>query len=92
MSLGPFIPSITSRAIDSIHVNPILHASRTKQETTVGPHYATTLRHRRERFMSNLERVRRPGYGAEFIRMREFYLCYCEGGFAEGQLGMCRCC
>ena len=27
------------------------------------------------------------GYPAEFIRMWEFYFCYCEGGFAERVIG-----
>jgi cyclopropane-fatty-acyl-phospholipid synthase len=27
------------------------------------------------------------GYSEEFIRMWEFYLCYCEGGFEERALG-----
>jgi cyclopropane-fatty-acyl-phospholipid synthase len=31
--------------------------------------------------------VRALGYSEEFIRMWEFYLCYCEGGFEERALG-----
>jgi len=31
--------------------------------------------------------VRRLGYPESFIRMWEFYLCYCEGGFEERVLG-----
>jgi len=31
--------------------------------------------------------VRALGYPAEFIRMWDFYLSYCEAGFAEGALG-----
>jgi cyclopropane-fatty-acyl-phospholipid synthase len=27
------------------------------------------------------------GYSERFIRLWEFYLCYCEGGFAEGYIG-----
>jgi cyclopropane-fatty-acyl-phospholipid synthase len=49
----------------------------------IGPHYATTLRKWRETFFANLEDVKRLGYSDEFIRMWDFYLCYCEGGFAE---------
>ena len=41
--------------------------------------YAITLAHWRERFLANLEAVRRMGFSEEFIRMWEFYLCYCEG-------------
>ncbi|HPX88476.1 MAG TPA: class I SAM-dependent methyltransferase, partial [Methylophilaceae bacterium] len=53
----------------------------------IGPHYATTLRRWRENFLDNIEAVRELGYSEEFIRMWEFYLCYCEGGFAERALG-----
>jgi len=49
----------------------------------IGGHYAQTLRDWRARFMSKLHEVRALGYPEEFIRMWEFYLCYCEGGFAE---------
>ena len=49
----------------------------------IGPHYARTMRIWRQRFRSNLDEVRRMGFGEAFIRMWEFYLCYCEGGFAE---------
>jgi cyclopropane-fatty-acyl-phospholipid synthase len=31
--------------------------------------------------------VRALGYPESFVRLWEFYLCYCEGGFAERQLG-----
>ncbi len=53
----------------------------------ITPHYATTLRHWRENFFRNLGEVRALGFPETFIRMWEFYLCYCEGGFAERYLG-----
>jgi cyclopropane-fatty-acyl-phospholipid synthase len=53
----------------------------------IGPHYATTLQRWRRRFMSRLEAVRACGYPEEFIRMWEYYLCYCEGGFRERAIG-----
>jgi len=53
----------------------------------IGPHYATTLRRWRENFLAGHEAVRRLGYPDDFVRMWDFYLCYCEGGFAERQLG-----
>ena len=53
----------------------------------IGPHYATTLRLWRENFFANIDAVRQLGYSEEFIRMWAFYLCYCEGGFAERALG-----
>jgi len=53
----------------------------------IGPHYATTLRQWRERFFANLDKIRGLGFSDSFIRMWEFYLCYCEGGFAERAIG-----
>jgi cyclopropane-fatty-acyl-phospholipid synthase len=53
----------------------------------VGPHYATTLRKWRENFFRNIQAVRGLGYPESFIRMWEFYLCYCEGGFEERAIG-----
>jgi len=53
----------------------------------IGPHYATTLAHWRRNFFNNLDRVRALGYPDSFVRMWEFYLCYCEAGFAERALG-----
>ena len=46
-----------------------------------------TLADWRERFRARLDDVRALGYSEQFIRMWEFYLAYCEGGFAERQLG-----
>lgn len=49
--------------------------------------YATTLAHWRERFLAHLDAVRAMGFGEEFARMWEYYLCYCEGGFRERIIG-----
>ncbi|HCN99361.1 MAG TPA: SAM-dependent methyltransferase, partial [Methylophaga sp.] len=75
---GSFIPSVTvlSNA-----------AAKAKLKLTsledIGPSYAITLATWRERFNASLDKVRAMGYPDSFIRMWEFYLCYCEGGFAE---------
>jgi cyclopropane-fatty-acyl-phospholipid synthase len=53
----------------------------------IGLHYATTLARWRDNFLANLGQVRALGYPESFIRMWEYYLCYCEAGFAERQLG-----
>jgi len=53
----------------------------------ITPHYARTLREWRKRFFSNLEKVRALGYPEQFIRMWEYYLCYCEGAFTERYIG-----
>ena len=53
----------------------------------IGPHYARTLKLWRERFRARISEVRAQGYPESFVRMWEYYLCYCEGGFEERQLG-----
>lgn len=53
----------------------------------IGAHYATTLRKWRQRFFDNQQAIRKLGYSGEFMRMWEFYLCYCEGGFEERAIG-----
>ncbi len=49
----------------------------------IGLHYATTLRHWRDNFFARIDDVRKLGYPEAFIRMWDYYLCYCEGAFLE---------
>jgi len=49
----------------------------------IGFHYARTLRDWRGGFFEQLQQVRQLGYPDEFIRMWDYYLCYCESGFLE---------
>ena len=49
----------------------------------IGLHYAKTLKIWRQNFLDRLDDVRQQGYPERFIRMWEFYLCYCEGAFLE---------
>jgi cyclopropane-fatty-acyl-phospholipid synthase len=53
----------------------------------IGPHYATTLHKWREQFFKSIDKVRQLGYPEGFIRMWEYYLCYCEGGFRQQTIG-----
>ncbi len=53
----------------------------------ITPHYARTLREWRQRFFKNIQKVRALKFPETFIRMWEYYLCYCEGGFAERYIG-----
>ena len=53
----------------------------------IGPHYATTLKRWHDRFFASVDKVRRLGFSDEFIRMWQYYLCYCEGGFIERAIG-----
>ena len=48
-----------------------------------GPDYARTLREWREAFMQAWPRIAPLGFDARFARTWEFYLAYCEAGFAR---------
>lgn len=49
----------------------------------IGVHYAKTLNHWFINFKKNQHQVKQQGFSNAFIRMWEYYLCYCEGGFKE---------
>jgi cyclopropane-fatty-acyl-phospholipid synthase len=51
------------------------------------PHYPKTLRAWRTQFTLNLPKIRSLGYSEQFIRMWEYYFCYCEAGFTERYIG-----
>jgi len=80
---GSFIPSISAitwsvaRSTDM----KLFHLE------DITPHYARTLRTWRERFFANIDGVRKLGYPESFVRMWEYYLCYCEAGFQERYIG-----
>jgi len=74
---GGHLPSLTSMA------RAMTRRSRLFVEDieNLGPHYAETLRHWRQRFLGRLEEVRALGFDDTFTRLWEFYLAYCEGAF-----------
>ena len=53
----------------------------------ITPHYVRTLSEWRKRFFYHIDDVRNMGFSDTFIRMWEYYLCYCEGGFSERYIG-----
>ncbi|MCG6982883.1 MAG: cyclopropane-fatty-acyl-phospholipid synthase family protein [Deltaproteobacteria bacterium] len=80
---GSCIPSIAamSRSLARASDLKIFHLE------DITPHYARTLRTWRQRFFINIDKVRSLGYPETFIRMWDYYLCYCEAGFTERYLG-----
>jgi cyclopropane-fatty-acyl-phospholipid synthase len=80
---GSFIPSI-SAITAAVARSTDLHLLDLEDIT---PHYARTLRAWRERFFAHIDAVRALGYPESFIRLWEYYLCYCEGGFLERYIG-----
>jgi cyclopropane-fatty-acyl-phospholipid synthase len=81
---GSFIPSI----------NALLQAKTRACDLTLthledfGRSYALTIEAWRRRFLAHLPQVRAQGFDERFIRMWEFYLAYCEGGFRERSIGV----
>jgi cyclopropane-fatty-acyl-phospholipid synthase len=53
----------------------------------IGEDYARTLEIWRERFLAKLDEVKALGFDDYFIRMWNYYLCYCQGGFEERIIG-----
>lgn len=53
----------------------------------IGPHYARTLALWRDNLFAHADTLRAGGYPDALLRMFDFYLSYCEGGFAERALG-----
>ncbi|MDJ0881570.1 MAG: cyclopropane-fatty-acyl-phospholipid synthase family protein [Gammaproteobacteria bacterium] len=80
---GGFLPSIAamSSSIAKVSDMKMFHLD------DMGPHYAKTLADWRERFFDRIQQVRDYGYSDAFIRMWEYYLNYCEGGFLERDIG-----
>jgi cyclopropane-fatty-acyl-phospholipid synthase len=76
---GGFLPSLAAITAAVAKVTDL----RLYHLEDIGSHYATTLRHWREHFSANRDQVRALGFSESFIRMWEYYLCYCEGGFRE---------
>lgn len=76
---GSFIPciSVMTQAASEQQL-------RLKHLEDIGQSYAQTLNCWRESFLAQRDRVLALGFDEDFIRMWDFYLCYCEGGFKEG--------
>lgn len=81
---GSFIPSIQA----------MLEAKTRSCELALvhledfGLSYARTLEAWRHRFLGRLSEVRALGFDERFVRMWEYYLAYCEGGFRERSIGV----
>jgi len=80
---GSCIPSIAamSRAVARATDLKVDHLE------DITPSYPRTLRAWRTRFFEHLDEVKALGFSDAFIRMWEYYLCYCEAGFEERYLG-----
>jgi cyclopropane-fatty-acyl-phospholipid synthase len=81
---GCCIPSVGALTASSVRASPL----RIVDLEDIGPHYATTLAAWRTNLMANAGAIRARGYPEPLLRMFEFYLAYCEAGFAERALGV----
>jgi len=81
---GSFIPCISAITGAMARSSDL----RLVSQEDFGPSYALTLRHWRQRFMARLPEIRALGHDDRFIRLWEFYLAYCEGGFLERSIGV----
>jgi cyclopropane-fatty-acyl-phospholipid synthase len=80
---GSFIPSVTALVGAAAHAG----ALRLVELQDFGPHYARTLAAWRANLARNRLDVERIT-DERFRRLWHFYLCYCEGGFHEGHIGV----
>jgi cyclopropane-fatty-acyl-phospholipid synthase len=80
---GSFLPSISAITKSVARATDM----RLQDLEDITQHYPPTLRAWRERFLENVDAVRALGYPESFIRLWEYYLCYCEGGFLERYIG-----
>ena len=81
---GSCIPSIQALNTASTEASDF----RLVQQEDFAGHYARTLRAWLDAFKNSDSQVSQLGYSDTFKRMWEFYLCYCEGGFAERAIGV----
>jgi cyclopropane-fatty-acyl-phospholipid synthase len=76
---GGLLPSLTALTeVLTHHTSFVI-----KQVESIGPHYALTLARWKERFLANREKIVELGFPETFIRRWEYYLSYCQAGFAQ---------
>ena len=81
---GSFIPSIEAMLTAKSRASDLALVAL----EDFGKSYARTLAAWRERFLSRIPQVRALGFDERFIRLWDFYLAYCEGGFRERSIGV----
>lgn len=81
---GSFIPSVQALLEAKTRASDLALL----QMDDFGASYALTLRAWRQRFLAARARIQALGYDRRLLRLWEFYLCYCEGGFRERSIGV----
>lgn len=80
---GGALPSVTALTTTATNKTDL----RLYALEDITSHYALTLNKWRKKFYENIDIVKQLGYDNQFLRMWEYYLCYCEGGFNERAIG-----
>ena len=81
---GSCIPSLTALS-EAMRDSSDL---RMVSQQDFAEHYARTLHMWNDNCKREAKTISALGYSETFQRMWEFYLCYCEGGFAERSIGV----
>ena len=81
---GSCVPSL-SAIMNAVNTSTDLRIDHLED---FAPHYARTLRSWLNRFLAARESIGQQGYRQDFIRLWEYYLCYCEAGFRERYTGL----
>jgi cyclopropane-fatty-acyl-phospholipid synthase len=81
---GSFIPSVAALVAAKARASDLALDAL----SDFGPSYARTLQAWRQRFLAQLPQVRAQGFDERFVRLWEYYLAYCEGGFRERSIGV----
>jgi cyclopropane-fatty-acyl-phospholipid synthase len=83
---GGFLPSVgaISQCVGAATDFRFLHVE------DFGSHYAETLLRWQGNIARNLGRIRSLGFDERFLRTWHYYLCYCEAGFRERDIGVCQ--
>jgi len=76
---GSCIPSVSALCASMTRASDL----RLVDLEDIGMHYVPTLATWRKNLLERWSDARALGYSEEFLRLWEFYFCYCEGGFAE---------
>jgi len=81
---GSFIPSIQALLEAKLQASDLalVHLE------DFGLSYAATLAAWRTAFLARADEARAQGFDERFLRMWNFYLAYCEGGFRERSIGV----
>lgn len=81
---GAVVPSVTA-IMDAMTLDSRFMVEHIEN---IGIHYARTLREWRHAFHARNNDVKKLGFDERFCRIWDYYLCYCESGFASRILGV----